>query len=385
MSNPTPSHLTNIELTEELIRLARSGRDTTVRLVTHLAEFEARDLHLAAGFPSLFAYCTEVLHLSEHEAYHRIFAARTARRYPRILTMLADGSLTLTTVRLVAPHLTDATAERLLAATAGRSKRQVEEVVAAHAPQPDVPSSIRKVPARSLPAAPVRFSAGEASTPVASPVSVQAPEPLATSSPALVRPLAPARYEVRFTASAETCAKLKRAQDLLRHAIPSGDMAAVVDRALTVLVADLERRKLGATDRPRRRRTSDSRHATAEVKRAVSQRDANCCAFVSKEGRRCGERGFLEFHHVIPAAMGGEFTVENIQLRCRAHNGYEADLFYGKGPQWDGAEVVRESRPAYGATRSGPSSGATDGRRLRAVVRRRDRGRLHDRMPAGHR
>src|SRR5258705_8301790 len=128
MSNPTPSHLTNTELAEELVRLARSGRETTVCLVTHLAEFAARDLHLAAGFPSLFAYCTEVLRLSEHEAYHRILAARTARRYPRILAMLADGSLTLTAVRLVAPHLTDATAERLLAAAAGRSKRQVEEV-----------------------------------------------------------------------------------------------------------------------------------------------------------------------------------------------------------------------------------------------------------------
>jgi hypothetical protein len=46
--------------------------------------------------------------------------------------------------------------------------------------------------------------------------------------------------------------------------------------------------------------------------------------------------------------MGGETTVENIQLRCRAHNGYEADLFYGQGPRWDGGEVVRETRAVYG-------------------------------------
>src|SRR6187431_1509307 len=105
MSTPTPSHLTNTELTEELLRLARSGRDTTVCLVTHLAEFEARDLHLAAGFPSLFGYCMEVLRLSEHEAYHRILAARLVRKFPRILAMLTDGTLNLTTVRLVSPHL----------------------------------------------------------------------------------------------------------------------------------------------------------------------------------------------------------------------------------------------------------------------------------------
>jgi hypothetical protein len=98
MSISTPSHLTNTELTDALAFLARSGRETTVCLVTHLAEFESRDLHLAAGFPSLFAYCTEVLRLSEHEAYHRILAARTARKYPRILAMLGDGILNLTTV-----------------------------------------------------------------------------------------------------------------------------------------------------------------------------------------------------------------------------------------------------------------------------------------------
>jgi hypothetical protein len=155
---------------------------------------------------------------------------------------------------------------------------------------------------------------------------------------------------VRFTASAETCAKLKRAQDLLRHAVPTGDTATIVDRALTLLVADLERRKLGATDRPRSRRASSvsSRRPPADVRRAVCRRDGDRCAYVSRDGRRCEERGFLEFHHVIPYAMGGETTVENIQLRCRAHNGYEAELFYGQGPQWDGGDVVRESSAAYG-------------------------------------
>jgi len=72
----------------------------------------------------------------------------------------------------------------------------------------------------------------------------------------------------------------------------------------------------------------------------------------SKDGRRCEERGFLEFHHVVPYAMGGETTVENIQLRCRAHNGYEAALYYGKRPGWDG-EVARESSATY-ARQLGP-------------------------------
>lgn len=359
MSTPTPSHLTNTELTEELLRLARSGRDTTVCLVTHLAEFEARELHLAAGFPSLFAYCTEILRLSEHEAYHRILAARTARKHPRILVMLREGRLNLTTVRLIAPHLTEANAGPLLDEAAGLSKRQVEELVARYAPQPDVPSSVRTVPVRTV-ATPTASETGDAPTPNAlfvSPVMPSALAPLAAlpACPALARPLAPERYEVRFTASAETCAKLKRAQDLLRHAVPSGDTAAIVDRALTLLVADLERRKFAATDRPRPRRAASvsQRRPPADVRRAVSRRDTDRCAYVSKNGRRCEERGFLEFHHVIPYAMGGETTVANLELRCRAHNGYEADLFFGQGPQGDGSDVLRESAARYG-TQLGP-------------------------------
>jgi hypothetical protein len=148
------------------------------------------------------------------------------------------------------------------------------------------------------------------------------------------RPLAPTsaqRYEVRFTASAETYDLLRRAQDLLGHAVPSGDLGQVFDRALALLVADLEKKTFGATSRPQKSRgpSDDSRHIPAAVRRAVSHRDRERCAFLGSGERRCDARRFLEFHHLKPFAVGGKATVDNIQLRCRAHNRYEADLFYG--------------------------------------------------------
>jgi len=78
----------------------------TALLIVHLAELDARRLYLFEGYSSLFAYCTEVLRLSEHAAYGRIEAARAARRFPVLLEMLADGSVTLTTVGLLASDLT---------------------------------------------------------------------------------------------------------------------------------------------------------------------------------------------------------------------------------------------------------------------------------------
>jgi hypothetical protein len=120
---------------------------------------------------------------------------------------------------------------------------------------------------------------------------------------------------------------------MLRHALPSGDEAVLLDRALTSLLADLARRKFAATDRPRpgNGATPGSRHIPAEVRRAVWLRDLGRCAFVAKDGRRCGERAFLEFHHLRPYAVGGEATVDNIQLRCRRHNDYEGKTFFAPG------------------------------------------------------
>jgi 5-methylcytosine-specific restriction endonuclease McrA len=93
------------------------------------------------------------------------------------------------------------------------------------------------------------------------------------------------------------------------------------------------------------------------VRRAVCARDANRCAFVSKHGRRCEETRFLEFHHVVPRAAGGGATVDNIQLRCRAHNGHEVDLFFGPGKRWVRGMTTRASvtRSGTGDTPSVPS------------------------------
>jgi len=324
-----PSHLSDHDLVAQVKSLAQCEREATASFVSHLGELDSRHLYLAAGFSSLFGYCCEVLHLSEPAAYNRIEVARTARTFPVILSMLAEGSLSLATVRLLAAKLTAENQAVLLAAAAGKSKRQVEEMLVHYFPRPDVPSAVRKLPTAKLPTAPAVELGGI----LPSSVTSSSVPPDQARRP-VVRPLAPERYEVRFTASADTREKLRLAQDLLRHAIPTGDLAEVIDRALTTLLEDLARKKLAATKRPRASRTAPgSRDIPAKVRRAVWVRDGGVCAFVSKSGRRCRERGFVELHHVDPHGVGGEATAENIRLLCRAHNAYESELFYGRaGP-----------------------------------------------------
>jgi hypothetical protein len=362
------SHLGNAELTAELSRLARCEREATAALIVHLAEFDARRLFEGAGYSSLFKYCMAVLHLSEDAVYNRITAARVARQYPVVIEKLECGALSPTTVRLLAIRLTPENHPELLAAASGKGKQAVEELLARRFPQPDVAARVRKVPTprmtpvadiavTSVPTpntlAPVVGCAALAAPAAAVPDAAAAPLVLPVPAPAraVVRPLAPERYEIRFTASGEMREKLRVAQDLLGHAIPSGDIAQVFDRALTLLVADLSRKKLAATERPRRSRgqSDKSRNIPAEVRRLVDARDARRCRFLAPDGRRCDERRFLEYHHVVPYAAGGQPTVDNIELRCRAHNGYEVTRFFGPGKRRTRGDTGRERHAADGA------------------------------------
>lgn len=344
---PSLVHLTDAQLLNEVKTLAAGERDATARLIASLAELDVRRLYLGEGFRSLFTYCTQCLHLSEHAAYNRIEAARVVRKWPAILERLCDGSLTLTTVSLLARHLTEENHRAVFEAARHKSKREVEELVAGLQPRPDVPATVRKLPALTATAPPAQSmlttveDAPTAAARLAGPDSLTVPASdsvpaviaaalPAAPRPAIVAPLAPERYKVQFTISRQTHDKLRQAQDLMRHTVPNGDPAAIFDRALTLLVEHLERTKLASAKRPRvpGAVVEQSRHIPSAVKRAVWRRDGGRCAFLGAEGR-CTERGFLEFHHVVPYASGGAATEENISLRCRSHNQHEAEQVFG--------------------------------------------------------
>ncbi|HEV7499789.1 MAG TPA: DUF222 domain-containing protein, partial [Vicinamibacteria bacterium] len=136
MPTSIPCRLSDDDLLAGVTRLATAERDATASLIAHLAEIYGRRLHERAGYSSLYTFCTLALRLSDHEAYDRVKAARVVQQYPPVLEMLAAGRVSLTTIRLLAPHLTPENYEELFASAAGMTKRQVQELVATRFPQP---------------------------------------------------------------------------------------------------------------------------------------------------------------------------------------------------------------------------------------------------------
>jgi hypothetical protein len=121
----------------------------------------------------------------------------------------------------------------------------------------------------------------------------------------------------------------------MRPSVPDGDLAAIIEAAVTEKLERLEARRFAKAKNPRKSVSESdigpsSRHIPAAVKRIVRERDGGRCRYVDEQGRRCTARDRLEFHHRHPHGYGGDRSPENIRLMCPAHNQYLADHDYGK-------------------------------------------------------
>jgi 5-methylcytosine-specific restriction endonuclease McrA len=303
------------ELLRRLSELLGQSRRVEADLIAHIAEVDARGLYAREAASSMFAYCVEVLHLSEPEAGLRIHVARACLRHPVLLDMLRRGEIHLSGISHLAPVLTSENRTALLKRARHQSKRRIEEIVAKARPRPDSPAIMRRVEHRP-------DDVGLTGTP-------------APVQPSYVEPTASTRVRVHFTASADLREKLERLQALMRSSVPDGDLGKIVDRAVTEKLERLEARRSAKTRRPRKSLAdtdtrAKSRHIPAAVRRAVSERDGGRCTYESEGGRRCTRRHSLEFHHREPFGCGGDHRPENLALMCRTHNNLMAEHDYGK-------------------------------------------------------
>lgn len=337
--------LTDHAVQQQLSELLVSGARTEARILAHLAVIEDRRLHLSSGCSSMFEYCVQRLGLSENEAFHRLTAARLARRFPLIFRLIEERRIHLTGVCLLRDYLSEDNHAELLREASGKTKRQVLELLARRHPRPDVRSTLRKLPAPA-PALVAPAPAPALVAPAPALVAIEpAPAPRDHASPrsqAQLTPTSVDRYRLQLNVSAAMREKLELARALLRHAVPDGDLSMVVERAIDELLARLKQKRFGSTSSQRaetRRRPKESEktkgthrreHISHRTRREVAERDGLRCTFESEDGHRCSSRAFLELHHVQPWARDGDSSTENLELRCSAHNRLQAERDFGR-------------------------------------------------------
>jgi hypothetical protein len=303
--------------------------------------------------------------------------------------MLRTGSLHVTAVAMLAPHLDDGNHGELLARAQGLGKRELETMLSGFSPRPPQRDVIRPVALRAPKASPeptLRFDA---------PAEPQTSSRTPTPPPPPSAPAAPQLVQISFTARAEFAKKLTRARDLLAHRLPAGRIEEVLDAALEVLLEHCDpllraKRHAAKQEKSRKRREAEAekpiqtqRKAPNEEKQkapvdanedkcpasdtspraspldanfeptqrlrdavpmpdaalrrrcfpaaeryAIWERDQRC-SFVGQGGKRCNETRFLEIDHVMPFSLGGVSDRSNGRLLCRSHNSWRAEVTFG--------------------------------------------------------
>lgn len=263
--------LSNDQLTLHVVQLNRQQQMVNAQFLLYLGELDCRKLYRNLACSSLFDFLMTRLGQSEDVAYRWMWGARLLRSFPLAYELLVSGRIHLTSLMLLKPHLTEENHREWLMVAAGKSKREIEKIVATRRPKPDVPARVRKLPE---PAASQRADRGERvlddgelaevvrspapnkSSHTGDPVDRKVTQSLSgDSSPASIgissretkiRPLSEHSYRVVFTASQRMKTKLDRAAELVSHKIPPTDLPMLIERALDLLIVQEERRRYGS-------------------------------------------------------------------------------------------------------------------------------------------
>jgi hypothetical protein len=364
--------LSGADLLARTRELVRRSRDVEADLLVYLGEIDERKLYLDRAYSSMFGFCVGELGFSEDVTYSRITVARAARHLPGIIDVIRAGQVHLTGVRLLVPHLTPENHREILSRAAGKAKGEIEELVVTLAPRPVVPDEIRKLPAQPglalqpgaagttapsiEPTLSAQLAVNQSTAPTSGDQQLRSAAARQKSAPSVMTPLAPDAFKIQFTGGRALRDKLREAQALLRHRVPNGDLASIVELALDALIGQVKKERFGVGSKPRQRRTpapdeATTRHIPDDIRRAVFARDGGRCTFTDETGRRCNEKNGVEFDHIDGFALARSHSMDRIRLLCRAHNQHAAEKLYGR-------EFMERARAASTSTRSGTSSEA---------------------------
>ncbi|MCC6651964.1 MAG: HNH endonuclease [Candidatus Eisenbacteria bacterium] len=283
------------------------------------------------------SYCVEHMGMTEDVASKRIQAARAAKRFPRIFGLVAKGWLSVSSVVVLAAHLTEVNANDLLDLAAGRTRSEIQFLLETRlrgaALEPNFPLDGAAAAACPEDAPGHPAFAGVSSDSVTSAPSQDAPGHVAPGSARRRGRLAPSAAgacEVRLTLTAEEREVLQQVQALASHTEWGSDPALVYAKAMKLFAEYLLAQKLGKGTGDPATSVGKGRRIPMAIKLAVWKRDGGKCSFVGPDGHRCGETHHVDFDHIVPVAMGGSNKLENVRLLCHAHNQHEAERIMGR-------------------------------------------------------
>lgn len=294
------------ELDQNMKSLAQRERKLLAEVLLTIREIDRRQLYLKLAYGSLFDYLTKHIGYSAGSAQRRIDAARLMGEVPEVKTKIEQGKINLTQislmqravrqVKLSGKSVTRELKQELLTCLETKTQSESEVLVAKSLDLPRIEKTIQK-----------------------------------SQKDESVR--------LEITLSKHQFELLAQAKAIVSHAVPSGDLAKVIEYLATQAIA----KKLGKTKRESQGESCTHVTATlavnsqelpphlrpipaarkpipAPIKKKIFARDTKCTHVDHKTGKLCGSSWQLEMDHIQPLYAGGGSAFENLRILCRRHN-----------------------------------------------------------------
>jgi hypothetical protein len=282
--------LSDKELTGRLQQLVREEQNLTLLILPHIAEVGRRELYLEKAYSTLTEYCIHELGYGESSAWKRVRAARVIRDVPEVYDLMKSNKLSFSAVLQSANVLDSSNKHSLLPRIAGRSKCQIDKILAEY----HVPLAIPDIAKPKIDVVLEKM------------------------------------FEIRFAADEELMELIRWLRSHLSHKYPKG--ASFLEIFKYALSFVKQREDLASQKQSRKSSTkTDTRYIPKGVKQRVWKKCNGKCAFVGSNGKRCNSEHLLQFdHYPVPYARGGLNTIDNLRLLCAKHNRHTAERTYGK-------------------------------------------------------
>ena len=310
------------ELHERALHIAGEYLRREAELISILQDLDRARTHLHYQMPSLFAYATKLLKLSDSVALTLISIARKSAQVPELKTAIEEKKITITNARRIVPVLNAANKSEWLEKAATLTQVKLEQELAKSFPQQAAPARVRYK----------NESLG--------------------------------RLEIDLSLS--TLEQLKRVQEILSQKKKAHvDAATALDAALDEFIAKhdpLEKAKRAIERKAAQKKDStdervpemDGQQAESEntsqktrvepvarpvvitnptsvisakrirfdaaTKHGLTTRDGAQCAHMEPDGTRCTARHWLHIHHIKEVARGGTNNLNNLKTLCFAHH-----------------------------------------------------------------
>ena len=313
------------------------------------------------------------LGLTENAYWKRAQAGRVLVSFPEFIALVKKGLTHISHIAVLAPKITLDNAAIFMHEIAGKTERQVRELV----------GSINKDGSRRATEVlfdiRLRFTKAQlerldrAREVLSSTGHVPSEEEAILKS---IEDLLEKRDPVRKIARAKSRMKKKAAAEIVSDVIPElpKESPATISDAPIVTLAPKWQVKVSSTSVPKSQlnlvKTSAPKWVSAEtassslntlnglkprgrkgipaaVVRAVWERDAYCCVNELSEGSRCASKIGLQVDHIRPVSFGQDNRLENLRLLCRQCNIASAEEILGSAVmeryRWIKSRKVKEA------------------------------------------